>query len=495
MSFSTTIDNLPPEMLCAVFEHLDLEDLVTCSAVNKFWHSVYSSSFKINRLVVTHLLDNFHDEWHSEQAVRSETLCCPEKFPHLAALPLLSNLQHLKLNSRSLDFELDKLNEFSQLVTLLFDFELRDDINLNLPKLEVLKFGFNYFNHFSVDCPKLRVLIYEEGAQSDRLDLKHPETVRRLETNMVGSKLDRFQNVECLVSSSFDAISKSTLQSLPKLNELHYGSVFTSQSQIEERDAVLRKFLNDLKTLRASDFKFIFAGFLLTSSEALDEIDFGDQTIEWIYARNHQLVEGNLEFLNYVNYNRFMRSVILEIPITFFKKLTGVRTLVIEDPVQDANHFLEFLNSLRSLKELRIKKNSGLDQVFFDLLPTSVRRLTELSIEEDYELNYNFLSLIPSLTDMGTSELSFKSLTSLIRSYGELRSCILSFNFKGRRFSIHRNKKDFILNNTTYIFAAWILKTDDPDVILKYFDELPDKSESEDEDERKNMNFYDLLDV
>ena len=65
------------------------------------------------------------------------------------------------------------------------------------------------------------MLVYRESQDANLLQVNQPETIRKLETNMVGAKLAPFKNVECLVTRQFEAIRKATLQSLPKLKELH----------------------------------------------------------------------------------------------------------------------------------------------------------------------------------------------------------------------------------------------------------------------------------
>ena len=54
----------------------------------------------------------------------------------------------------------------------------------------------------SIDCPELNVLVYRETTNASLLKVKHPETIRKLETSMFGPKLAPFKNVECLVTRS-----------------------------------------------------------------------------------------------------------------------------------------------------------------------------------------------------------------------------------------------------------------------------------------------------
>ena len=54
------------------------------------------------------------------------------------------------------------------------------------------------------------------------LDVKHPETIRLLDTGMRGPKLAQFRNVDCLVTDEFEVLSKTTLLLLPSLKEVRF---------------------------------------------------------------------------------------------------------------------------------------------------------------------------------------------------------------------------------------------------------------------------------
>ena len=57
----STIIDPPLEMICELFRYLGLKYLVTCSMVNKRWHSVYSVLVKLEQLNVT-LTPIFRDD-------------------------------------------------------------------------------------------------------------------------------------------------------------------------------------------------------------------------------------------------------------------------------------------------------------------------------------------------------------------------------------------------------------------------------------------------
>ena len=113
---AASIDDLPPEMICELFEYLQPKDLAACSMVNKRWHSIYGG-FRMHRLVAVDYDNWYYDlgKWYnSNQAIREERSHL-KIFRLLAEKPLLSNLKHLALSG---ELDLNELNRFRQLVHL-----------------------------------------------------------------------------------------------------------------------------------------------------------------------------------------------------------------------------------------------------------------------------------------------------------------------------------------------------------------------------------------
>ena len=176
------------------------------------------------------------------------------------------------------------------------------------------------------------MLVYNEHENARLLEVKHPETIRKLETNMFGPKLARFKNIESLLTQKLEVISEATLLSLPRLKELHYSAPISElwrwnssrAGRLARVKGALRNFLDDVKLLKGSDFKFTFAGFQLTKV-MLDQIDFGVKVIvsfprgirsecevvsnEYVYTRNYHLIEpGAVHFVRSVACSRLMRN-------------------------------------------------------------------------------------------------------------------------------------------------------------------------------------------
>ena len=443
-------------MISKLFKHFGLKDLAACSLVNKRWNSIYEA-FRLHRLVA---FDNFKSyklgRWiHPDRRMDDQELCPLKIFDRLVEKPLLSNLKHLALLDHATEFDTNKLNQLGQLVHL----EIINGmpVNLCLPKLKVLVFRSARSKPLSIDCPELNVLVYDEGSNQSLLEIKNPETIKKLVTNMFGPKLARFKGVECLVTREFQEISKATLLSLPRLNELRCNEEIRwylneSEGTIDGMKQALKGFLDDVELLRSADFKFTFAGFQLTKT-MLDQIDFGvqdgseDECDEYIYMKNYQLLSPDcqLDFIHNVDYTLLMLHAPEQIPDDFFfEKFAGLTSIEASE-VRDENHFLRFIKSQRLLKELHLSVLQ-LSQTFYDQLPVLAPFLGYLALEdpdetegEDTELrlNFDFIGQFKRLAILRIErEVPFRSMISLVKSICKLGPGSFHFNFNEINFRI-----------------------------------------------------------
>ena len=456
----TTIEDLPPEMICELFEHLHLKDLAACSLVNKRWHSIYSN-FKVHSLVAIRSEDPFN--WHgSNETVEEKCICPPAMFCRLIEKPLLSNLKHLALGGSQ--FDLNKLNRFQQLVHLEIN-GIRGvhlNLHLNLPKLKVLAFhGSNENCPLSIDCPLLSTLVYGELEDVNLLKVMHPETIQKLQTDVVGEKLAPFESVECLVTTNSEAISLATLRSLPKLRELHYNQDIESLFEDEFRNETgkvdrvkrtLSEFLSETK-LRGSDFRFTFAGLQLNNVN-VDQIDFevqvdrfGEDRVynEYVYMKNYHLIErGALHFVYHVDYTRLLSHVTGEFPRCFSQKFTDIHVVYATAEVQDPDHFLWFLKSLRSLRSLWLDETE-LGQAFYDQLPAAAPSLYKLFFRgyhyDMLQLNFDFIGRLSHLSRLEIDpKIPLESAISLTKLLGRLEVRFHVQSSKEECFEIEKSR-------------------------------------------------------
>ena len=459
----TSIEDLPPEMINELFEYLPLKDLAAYSLVNKRWHSIYAA-FKLHTLVANDF--DVHDRYcyvrtkwfHSNQPIQDEEQCSPAMFLRLAEKPLLSNLKQLALFIHMLEFDLNELNRFEQLVHLEIDsLSSVKNVHLNLLRLRVLAiYSLNDNCPLTVDCPQLHTLLYSNGRKGAKmLDVKHPETIRYLSTDLVGAQLAPFKSVESLETWKSPWTSEALL-SLPRLRELHYNRnieaffLFFSASGRIKFDRMKRKlseFLVVAKRLKGRDFRFNFCGFQLTNVN-LDQIDFGVQVDEsddeedededneggierlyneYVYMKNYHLIEpGALHFVHRIDYTRLLSNVTGEFPRCFPQKFTDIEEVQVHSVVEDSDHLLWFLKSQRFLRSLELE-DTKLSQEFYDQLPAAARSLTKLYLkgehcENELQLNFNFISDLSRLSMFKIRRAQTLELAiSLVRCLGRFR--------------------------------------------------------------------------
>ena len=502
-----SIEDLPPEMISELFEYLHPKDLVACSLVNRRWHSIYAA-FKLHRLVAMDYnhyycyLFNLIFKWYNtNQRIKEIERCGPAIFYRLKKKPLLSNLKQLALSGQRFVSELNELNRFQQLMQLEIKISLRNTkLHLKLPRLRVLVFHYsNGCCALSIDCPELSTLVYSgEEKDANLLKVEHPETIRKLETNLVGSKLTEFKNVECLRTSRFHMISKATLLSLPKLRELRYDRDIEDFFLIEFRDEfgsidqmkrTLSELVDEAKRLRGRDLQFTFCGFQLTNVK-LDQIDFGVKVDEeykavrneYVYLKNYHLIElGALPFFYALDYSRLLVHVTGEFPRCFSQKFTGIHLVQARDVIENPDHLLRFLKSLGSVERLELE-TAGLSQEFYDQLPTSAPSLVKLELRGDWrnrlQLNFEFIKEFSCLSNLKIQPLlSLESSTSLAKSLsGE---CTIVVEVKIERPHVQPNEIDIKIikiwnNKDWYIFKAnkFTFGAKNPKEIVHFFERL-----------------------
>ena len=511
---SATIDDLPAEMIFELFKHLSLKDLTACSMVNRRWHSIHAD-FRVDSLVVSCKPGYIYiNKWgYPGRKIADDVWCHPELFLHFADKPLLANLKYLSLGGNTpklFKFDLNELNKFSQLIALEINiyFQVKEtedveeaelvssEVNLYLPKLKVLAFHCHRWN-LSVDCPVLSSLVYKNESEGRfHLVVKQPETIRKLETTLIGANLSPFQGVECLVTENFEEINRYILGVLPNLKELHFkgnilcvlhSSEYLNQvGSVRRLKKMLSEFLDDLQRLRGPDFRFTFAGLQLTEW-TLEQIDFGVKNCwgfervfnEHLYLKNQHLIDPDvsLDFVSSFDYSRLMHFAAEEIPSWFFERFSHISNISISDPVRDVDHFGWFLSSLSSLSGLDLYR-AWLDQDFYDQLPSLAPQLRCLSLSEcsrnELRLKFDFVAKLPDLSTLRIGQdLSPESVASLMSVFSKLEKGYFSFKLRGNQVYISKHQGSNLYELTGNFNRETSFTTESSDEVLDYLNKLP----------------------
>ena len=105
-----------------------------------------------------------------------------------------------------------------------------------------------------------------------------------------------------------------------------------------------------------------------------------------------------------LDYTALMKAAVEEISMEFFRKLTNLSYVLTSDEVQDPEHFLAFLKSLKSLRSLELA-HPNLNQEFYEKLPAAAHRITDIIIDEALfkKIDLNFRTKFNSLVSFQIS--------------------------------------------------------------------------------------------
>ena len=456
------IDALPLEILVKILKQVGLADLVKLKAVCKLWNELISVEVKMASIVVD-TTGFWYVRRHKPLDIRQMAVCPMNLFLRNTKKPILSRLKYLRLNSAIPENDFSSINSLNELLRLDINYQLWDYLKVSLPKLETLKLSDIRRAFVRLDCPKLKKLICEES-EGGHLEMAHPESIVELTTAMCDWKIFSFKNLEILkCNEDLHTLDRQALAMFPKLKRVYYEhslkrlsnwySGFTRVRQI------LECFIANRKALQRTNLQFYLSGLRLDDN--LDNIDFGirqeDGTIklmsnEYFYIRNYDRLQADpLEFVREMNYTNLM-SVTNQLPTNYFDKFPKVEMITANKRVNSREHFLWYLQNLRS-KICYLKfKNTGLNQTFYDSLPAFCSPC-EIQIDESQEeLNYNFLSGFGDLKrTVITQELSLKSAKTLLDAHQNFDLCGVEFRFKGKHMWVHCNTYQKMTNFVIYI--------------------------------------------
>lgn len=487
-----SINDLPQTLLGAIFEQLTLADRVRLRSVCKLWNEQLSK-VKSKRLSVDPFL-YYKERWyHSNRPCRESELCDPNLFVAEFQKSAFSELKYLKLNYRLIeshnklkDFDLNQLNAFTELLQLDIDYYQTGDLNLHLPNLQIFALRWSKSCKLVLDTPKLNALRYNEPTECDLLSVVHPESVRTLDSAMVGAKLTRFPNLESLRYMHYDprSIDGATLLNLQQLKAVHYDFRIThfAPGSFEQMKRELQQFMRERRNLGRTDLKVYFVGLQLIADD-LSDIDFGLETgrkgsilpIERLYMRHYDRIQDEMRFVWSVNYNRLFGATEV-LPDDYFSRFFNLSRVSAACPLNE-QHLLEFLRKVYRLEWFKLY-DSDLSQAFFDCLPEfrSLTRFVMLQTEarrdrrgDEIHLDFTFIGKLEEMRILTLHEdLSVLSLRSFIPSLKHLKrinqKC--QFRFKGIYFEM-KSKATEGSSDQDENADKYVLQTDNDKIILK----------------------------
>lgn len=447
------VGDLPPEMLCAVFGHLCLADLIRCKLVCKDWNTLISTSIRLTRLVVDRKRDHRIHWYYSHEPVIAAELSEPNLFVAQLNRPILLGLKSLKVHCLIDEFELKDLNLFTNLLRLEINHELASDLSLKLPKLEALfsdVYASGYL--FTIVCPNLKTFHMADDDGLISMKIEHPESIVELKINLdEDSNLGQFKNLQRLIITSGHQAFEDFLPKLPRLRLVRFDNeleslLFLWEAEDETVDPtdqlkeLLRGLMSAKRRAKRGDLKVYFAGLHLTDA-TIENIDLnwnsdGAQiSNEHYYLKNYEHLQEKIHFVTGVNYTRLM-SLVNEVPKDYLDKFCKLHTVTVDGEIKNEDDLLDFLKKLEDLDTLQLHNVSNLSQAFVERLPGFCANLWtfELSDDRGLDLDFGFFGRFKKLRQIILEpELSVRSVKSIINVFKESASCLQdAFNFRCR---------------------------------------------------------------
>ena len=304
-----------------------------------------------------------------------------------SVLNLDQNLRRLHLNITDLTYyKMQMFNSLVQLDQLEIECYYFHNCTLTLPNLRIFKFRPQCeFQKLKMKTPKLEALDCDDLTI---IEIRQPETIKHLKTELYHSSLEEFKNLEVLDCGEIRNVNKEILSILSKLKVLCVYEIDAKKLEIEESRNLISKMSFIMKqklVLRRTELKVYLQGVRLTDGNNLDvfKLDLDNTKFQ---LENYANLYNSLHFIDCVNYSD-LTALTEQIPDDYFNKLFQVRGVEITTKV-NRDHFIWFASKLNFLDSLMFK-NASLDQSTIDHL-LDFCDLVCLAVNEDQPLNLNF---------------------------------------------------------------------------------------------------------
>ena len=413
-----TIDDLPELPFEKVLSYLSLEEVIKSRAVSRKWYHQINC-FRVKSLFYSDCPSDFIiGKRRLVSGAFAQNFISPRRFATFFDTfgpTILSNLKRLRL------YELDSkeanevglvrtLNSFGRLEELnIIRFEQSfapissERLELNLPMLTSIRLeSVDVLRNLILDAPRLRK-VHLVDCGNLLLGIVHGESVEHLHSDSLKYiEVQNLKNLQCLLYLEYyfwtrkvegsPELWQTLLTGLDQLKEIHL-------SDNNARDA--QELFEQKQRYDRADLKIYFGGLLLNSPD--------DPTIRSLSSNQHErfrcLAENSsrladeippVDFLDYSAIERVDPRVAIDI----VSRCTRLFEIVVNEPVQDIEHFLDFLKN-SSHNTVRLVFSGDQPQSLFDRLPEhcAVQSLTFFRPPSDFE----FLLRLEHLTSFDVS--------------------------------------------------------------------------------------------
>lgn len=390
---SLKLNELPPELLCLIFDRLPFKDIIQCRDVCKDF-KVACDLMKVKDVIVSDFVDN---KGYS--------------YPDYKLIDYMDSINLQVLNSQILNFNLNvsllrlhlnlKFDCILEQVTKIFkNLELLDVNNsqgsnqvIKSNSLKILKIGCpSLFDtnrtKLSLITPNLRTL---KLASLNLVTIDHKDSIESLELNSYEQQIESFKNLQYLQVNRVTGLNKEVLKIFENLKRFvifenpnscffHHGE--SSPNGLRDLFVFI---LEQRVALSRLDFAIYFQGIQMLDANVVKEYDLRKLSSLEFQMANYNLLNDHLQIFDEINYSSLIKFG--NIPDNFFKKFSFIRVVITSEAISSPVLFIEFLKKLNFLNSLKLSEPKA-DQSFYNQL--TELSLTYLTITQSDEANFKF---------------------------------------------------------------------------------------------------------
>ena len=408
------MDSLPELPFERILSFLSLEDVIKSRGVSRNW-CIKTDSFRVKSLCYSEQPSDFIEgkgRWVSGSFAKnfiSSTRFA--SFFNTFSQSILSNLKHLRLCDLRLDEENRPafalvLNSFSQLEELDLigfayprHFRLNAEVKLNLPMLNSIQLGdVCAMRKLTLDAPRLKQVKIWQCPPYLRLDIVHTEPIERLLVDLLEyTVVNNLKNLQYLnylymVEKSIDSTLLSSLEQLKEIHLDQHSSLNNLNNLFEQKQRYGR-----------TELKIYLRGLLLSGpndpaiGSLVGELP-SESNVELLrcLAEHPSRLADEIPFEMKIDYSAIERAFPGS-EINVLKRFTDLSIIFLNRPVQNVQHFLNFLKSFPNIVVLTIFSDQP--QNLFDRLPeySAVQRLNIFTDVNIRPSDYGFLFRLKQL--------------------------------------------------------------------------------------------------
>ena len=442
----TKLDQLPDLCLRKVFEFLNLRDRVKCRSVCRLF-KFYGDETRVDELVVKNSYDrkcgdysNLCSVWYltNREIDPANTISEVGFFLMRCSLKLDQRLRFLHVHlgyAPNFDFKL--FNDLKQLVHLEIRIIAKGDEaqTLALPNLKVFHVQSCYVRQhwYVLNTPKLEVLACN---QIEKIQLKHPEILKRLECEYRADPVAKFKNLEVLTcldaSYKLSPISLSDWKHLKELNLVMVSSGY-NRDKYEQFMSWVVSLIRQKAELQRDELKLYLADVLLVDEKQLMHRRMAN-SLDLMLKYPQFIRPGICPHVNELQFERLVELGV-ELSTEFFDRFSGIRDLTACGPVEP-HSFGFFLENTTALCHLTLERTL-LDQTFMNRLPNIASQLNRLEVwSEGSRLitDFNFILRLEQLWVLETDH-QFDSLELVAQAYRQLKEFV-RVQFRAGRLTV-----------------------------------------------------------